>query len=473
MPVPPIPDVAEIIARGDFNRFINVVEDQLLEVKSAAYDLAQPEGRFELAKDVAALATTQGGYLIIGLGTSPNLAADEDVIDRLTLVPNADFNSATYRGVISNHVYPAIEGLQIDWFAGAHAPDGIGVIFIPPQNEDRKPFIISKVVEDRRYLKEIFVGYAERVGGDNAPLTPKYLQELLRKGRDTTSRRLSRIEELLDARLANQPLQPVAEPLALDAAPQEIGDNRLTNRIDSMFVDVPQFTPYYVLASSPFPPTRIVQFRRDGHADSVRQLLRDAGQLRHAGFDLTIGALPEEGPDNSLEAFQGERKHLRLYQDGTLLFGAAADDTFLGRERNAEAFLNRPRLSPIALVEVHASYVTFLRDLLPRFENRPAECRFRLSLRNPINARGNRILLTRQPRRGEFVEDLHAFQLEQDPADAELAATADEIHEHPMRVAYRLVERFYGLFDLGRDLIPFVRDVDGHPQIDIAAIRQA
>jgi len=118
--MPPVADVAAILTSLDFNRFLNLAEDQFLEVKSAPYELTQPTGRYELAKDVAPLATTQGGYLIIGLGTTRNPAADQDVIDRLTLIPEADFDVVRYRGIIGNHTHPAIENLRVEWIsAGA------------------------------------------------------------------------------------------------------------------------------------------------------------------------------------------------------------------------------------------------------------------------------------------------------------------------------------------------------------------
>ena len=68
--MPTIAETAAILAARDFNQFIGLAENQHFEVKSASYDLAQAAGRFELAKDVAALATTEGGYLIAGLNTS-------------------------------------------------------------------------------------------------------------------------------------------------------------------------------------------------------------------------------------------------------------------------------------------------------------------------------------------------------------------------------------------------------------------
>jgi hypothetical protein len=479
--MPPIADVAAILQSGDFNQFVGLVEDEYLEVKSTTYDLANSaERRYELAKDVAAMATSLGGYLIIGLSTTLIVARDEDEIDALTLIPHADFNEAQYRGIIATHTYPPIEGLTIDWMSSGGGPNGLGVILIPPQNADRKPFVIAKIVENGDYLKEIVVGYAQRIQDANQPLTPARLQEMLRKGSDSTSQRLTRIEELLDTMRGNAPQDAAAAPgaaagaIVVPAHPEIDRAVSLQTRMDTMGIGIDPHTPYFVLGAAVLPPgNRLRSFHRQDGADTVRHAVQEAGRLRHAGFDLTIGAPAQPGPENSLEALQGERKHLRLYHDGTLVFRVAADDTFMGRAQQHHHFLDRPRLVPIVVVEVHASFVTFMRWVINRLHTPPDQVLFRMNLRNPINERGNRVFLTQQPARGAFPEDYPNFPLEADPADAQLIVPAIDVIDHPLRVAYQLVELFFDMFEVDHGLIPFVHEVLGQREIDVEALRRA
>ncbi len=68
--------------------------------------------------------------------------------------------------------------------------------------------------------------------------------------------------------------------------------------------------PHYVIGSAVESGNRITRFYREGMADSIRERLRDAGRLHYAAFDIAIGAPGEAGPGDSVEAFQGDRKHL-------------------------------------------------------------------------------------------------------------------------------------------------------------------
>jgi hypothetical protein len=63
--------------------------------------------------------------------------------------------------MIANHVYALIDGLAVTWRQANGSADGLGVISVPPQQDDLKPFIISKVVEDGAYLKESVIGYRD------------------------------------------------------------------------------------------------------------------------------------------------------------------------------------------------------------------------------------------------------------------------------------------------------------------------
>jgi hypothetical protein len=75
---------------------------------------------------------------------------------------------------------------------------GIASIYIPKQSEEGKFFLITKVVEEGETQKEIVVGIARRIGGDNVPLRAAEIYDLIRKGRDPVLQRTIRIEEKLD-----------------------------------------------------------------------------------------------------------------------------------------------------------------------------------------------------------------------------------------------------------------------------------
>lgn len=480
-----IQDIAEILGAGDPEKFVGLREDLYLEAKSAPGDLVADAGaRYELAKDVSALANAQGGYLIIGLRTERDPSSEEDVIKEITPIESADFTIARYEGVIGTHVHPNIKGLAVSWLPFGGGTKGLGLIFVPQQDLDRKPFLVAKVVADGASLKEIVVGYAERFEAGNEPLTRERLQEQLKKGRDSSSQRLTRIEEALDeirAGMSSIEKRPSpSSPEAEGAASTEVAVGSggassrfryiLDHRIEAAASEAPRDQPYYILAASMLGDSRVLRFRTEG-SESAKQTLFDAGRLREGGFDLTIGALPEPGPEGSWEARQGDRKVLRLYQDGTVIFGAAADHTFLGWGQEKRAFQSHPRVNPVAAVEIHASFAAFISHLLPRLEHPPLEILFRLSLRNPKIGK-EYLYLTDYLREQHFIVDLKKHPIEREPADEKLVSTADEIAQHPMRVAAQLAHRFYSMFDFAAS-VPFVTiDAQGQPAVDMGKLTQ-
>lgn len=339
--------IQAILESQDFSRLLGEAETVNLEAKQEPYDLTTAASRYELAKDVSSLANARGGHLLIGIATRREAERQIDLLDRLPLVPSTAFDTVRHRGVISEYVYPAIEGLDVRWAQDASAPDGLGIILVPEQPADRKPFIIAKVVEDGAHLRQIVAGYAERLAAGNEPLSPQRLQDTLRKGFDGTSQRLTRIEERLEEIVVSHKGDASAlvnadgvgrAPVSTAQGPS-FDIHLLDSRVTSMLTSID--APSYVIAATVPNGNRVREFH-SASPTAVRHLLRNAGELRHAGFDLGIDEPAQRGPDGSLETVQGQRKRLRLFQDGTLIFYALADDSFLGWARSPESFLAQP-----------------------------------------------------------------------------------------------------------------------------------
>lgn len=195
--------IEEILRSGQLERLVGLGEDETAEYKGRPYDLSWAGERYELAKDVSAFANARGGQLLVGVTTGRTEERDVDVVVSVEPFSPSAFSIPQYKGIIQEHVYPAILGLEVQFVPRKGSEEGIGLIQVPPQHPDRGPFLIARVVEDGEYLKQIVAGYAERHESHNEPLSPKELQRRLMKGSDTVSERLGRIEEkvetLLDA----------------------------------------------------------------------------------------------------------------------------------------------------------------------------------------------------------------------------------------------------------------------------------
>lgn len=467
-----------VIDARRFGDLLGEAEDIDLEAKEEPYDLESAAGRYELAKDVSAIANSGGGYLLIGIATRRELRHQRDVLDRLALLPADRFNEERYRGIIREYVYPAIHELNVSWSQCDGSAEGIAVICVPPQPVDRLPFIIAKLVESGEHLRQLVVGYAERVIAGNEPLSPKRIQEILRKGRDGTSQRLTRIEERLDQVVASRSTaKPTTRQLGEDGSPSprttaafnwELLDDRIAGTLQNLDL------PVYVIAATVSSGNRVREFYST-RPNSARELLRNAGKLRHAGFDIGINSPGEPAPDGSLDALQGERKRLRLFQDGTLIFRALADDSFLGwGAHDTAAFEAHPRLNLVPAVEIHASFANFYLNVLERLVERPTQVMFELVLRNHSLRGGRRLFLT-ETRPGDTWEwiDRQQYPVEVEPPEATLVVTAEALRNDPFAVAYQLVERFASLFDFPTELLPFLTETAGRTRVDVAALERS
>jgi hypothetical protein len=219
--------IREILTNGEFEQFLGRLEDQHFEAKGATpWDLPTPDGQFELAKDVSALANAGGGFIVIGLITTalPNERADQ--VTTLDLLAASDFDAAKLSGLIREYLHPKCDDIEIGWYASQANPSvGVGAIYIPAQAERRKPFIIKKVVHEGARQRAIVVGVARRFGSDNNPLSVSELYDLLRAGGDPFTTRLARIEEKVDG------LAQHGRPLA---SPQPDALSTLHRRIDEL-----------------------------------------------------------------------------------------------------------------------------------------------------------------------------------------------------------------------------------------------
>jgi hypothetical protein len=64
-----VAEVLYFLGRGEFDEIIGTAEDEQLEFKGSPYYLASDAMKFELAKDVTALANSGGGLILLGFRT--------------------------------------------------------------------------------------------------------------------------------------------------------------------------------------------------------------------------------------------------------------------------------------------------------------------------------------------------------------------------------------------------------------------
>ena len=156
-------DIRSLVETGEFKTLVGEFEGQLLDAKAQPYLFASgSDAKREFAKDVAAFANANGGCIIAGAETIvSNLHAGEQIV-ALKPFPETLFNADQYDKIIAEWLYPAPSGLIIKWCpVEATHTHGIGVIFVPTQSPDSKPFLLTRTIGDKK-TTEILLGYADR-----------------------------------------------------------------------------------------------------------------------------------------------------------------------------------------------------------------------------------------------------------------------------------------------------------------------
>ena len=220
--MPAIEAIRNILITAKFDEFLGMKEDLWFDAKARpGYDLATPNGRIELAKDISALANSEGGYLIIGLVTEPVAGEQTDQVVALDLLKPEEFDSSKYQGIIRDSVYPEISDLTAEWIEnGSAVGQGVGVLFVPQQQEAKKYFLMKRVTEDGVPLKQIVFGIARRVGATTDSLSIAQLYEATQKGRSSAAERMSRLEEKVDS-ILRAVTEPEPKP-AMDTVDERI-----------------------------------------------------------------------------------------------------------------------------------------------------------------------------------------------------------------------------------------------------------
>lgn len=142
----PQPIALDLLCAGRWGLFHGQRESEWLEAKAEPYDhLIKKMGkswRFELAKDVAAMANMPGGGIIV-IGMSTGDDGDGDYINGHIEFDLKRVEGPVYRRHIAQLVYPAVAGFEVKRIKGAKKGRGLAVLVIPPQAELSRPFLVQ------------------------------------------------------------------------------------------------------------------------------------------------------------------------------------------------------------------------------------------------------------------------------------------------------------------------------------------
>jgi len=232
--------------------------------------------------------------------------------------------------------------------------------------------------------------------------------------------------------------------------------------------------PIYILSAIPKENIKLKNIFEFGK-NSVQELLENPGQLRPMGWDLNTkdNARIEKG--EFLEVRNGERKLIRLYEDGTLILFAAADETFLGWGPRDLPFNEDARLNVLAITELTYNFVDFYTKLIQFFTSVPQEISFRMKLKDAFLDNSHKLyIIPREVNTMEYEIPFKKCEAKSSEIEEIISVKREELLDSPQYIAYRLIRKMYFLFNIPENEIPYtLKDKKDRRVIDVEKIKKA
>lgn len=169
---------------GRFDLLLGLAESSWFEIKEQAYNVTssappdvQLRQKIELAQDVARFANSdQDAVLVLGYRERGSVASS------LTPIPLEQLDADRYRAIIDQHVFPPVDGLQIDVFETE--PDlGVMMISVPPQPRALQPYLVHGVLVGDK-IEGAFFSVVRRRGEASIPTVASQVHGYIIAGRN-------------------------------------------------------------------------------------------------------------------------------------------------------------------------------------------------------------------------------------------------------------------------------------------------
>jgi hypothetical protein len=177
---PSVDSLAALLRSGQGGALVGLYESQILECKRTLSPGSEHD-ELEFAKDIAALANSEtGGLIVIGMATKRDKIGDRIVAVQPVGTP---LNPRRLRGIIDRRIYPPVDGLIVE-SSGRGITQGRSLLFclVPPQPQELKPFLVHGAVIGKR-VEGAFISIPRRRGEDTIQTSPASIHSFLVAGK--------------------------------------------------------------------------------------------------------------------------------------------------------------------------------------------------------------------------------------------------------------------------------------------------
>lgn len=206
-----IEEIKKLLDSGNFDEFIGKKEGDHFEAKQKKpYDIDSLDATLaiaSLASDIAGLANGKGGYIVCGLVTEKDQALQNDVVKSTDLLSKSDFyDHNRIQAIIKESIYPRLE-VKVEWHAASSNPNiGVGTVFIPPQDEEKRYFMVRIGEVEGNVIKKNYIGIPVRKGSEPVWFSVDKIYRLskraptdLQQFHDSLSQQIAEIKDIMDS----------------------------------------------------------------------------------------------------------------------------------------------------------------------------------------------------------------------------------------------------------------------------------
>lgn len=439
--------VLEIIENERWDELVGEAEGDSFDGKREIYDLSSDHKKMELAKDAASFANAAGGIIIVGIETQKSALHFSDEVVSLKPFGATIFNPEQYRDVLNSWVYPKINNLKIEWKEESPETNrGFGIITVPPQPEEVKPFLVTQTIHSSGKRSDILFGYAERKLDISSPATIFELHQLLRDG--------LRYNKLLSARF-----DALEARLRINEQTRPHPQIEIKTRIQELLkVNDLGTSSHFVLAAYPSNPSELPDFF-NAKSDSIVKRLEKPPITRENGFVVIRSGIAKIVAGELWRVGDDGRKVVDLYPDGVLVFGCLAGEWFLGWGTQES------RINTLVLAEVVYNFCLLYGEVIKEFLQLPDRLHFRFEFGNMHPTDGKPKIYIVPHEMGGFWPSFpdEGNSAPRNSGEGEIQIPGDEFD--PAVVAFKIVEKIYNWFSFTSDSIPYTEEVDGQRKI--------
>lgn len=328
-------ELVTALAQFDAKRIVGTPESVRTEFKRAdAYSgLVADKHKWELAKDVAALANAEGGLIVIGIGTTKEETSSRDVATDVLPFDPALYDLERIKGVLREWLHPPQHpGLRF-FLESQGATKGFLVITVEPVPEHDRYVLTTKTETDDGRLKNA-VGLPVRAGEDTRWFGPQEIYRLVNDG--YLGRRAGGSGAVATARTADPAAARERAENALDALEHSQGWGDQPVLMWQSYVEPP-------------PVSLPGLFGGDG----VRGFLDGPNGLRSGGFHFHNPYVPVQATSVGLIHPSRDGVALAVVTDGTVTAGVVANNRLLAR---SQPWSQELPVSPVVLTEFTYEY---------------------------------------------------------------------------------------------------------------------